>query len=211
MKTNINKIVKITIAVAALIFIIVTLAKSGSKEKAVATSPVDPMHAQASVSAGAVAISDLTGKLTPQFSLQDRDGVVYTPESLNGKNVVMFFNEGLMCYPSCWNQIVALSTDARFQGGDTIALAIVTDKPGDWQQAIAKMPELGKATTLFDTDRSVSTAFGMLTAKSSMHYGQLPGHSYVILDKTGIVRYVFDDPNMAVNNDRLAEELSKLK
>lgn len=209
MKTS--KIIKIVIALGVGAFIIVALTSNGRKEKTAAVAPADQMHAQAQVSEAATTVSDLIGKPTPQFSLQDRDGVTYSSESLKGKNVIMFFNEGLMCYPSCWNQIVALSTDPRLQKEDVVVLAVVTDKPGDWQQAITKMPELGKATTLFDTDRAASTAFGMLTAKSSMHYGQLPGHSYVMLDKEGIVRYVFDDPNMAVNNDRLAEELAKLK
>ena len=50
----------------------------------------------------------------------------------------------------------------------------------------------------------------MLTLDSSMHYGSLPGHTYVIIDKEGIVRYVYDDPRMAINNDLLVAELGKL-
>ena len=47
---------------------------------------------------------------------------------------------------------------------------------------------------------------------SSMHKGSLPGHTYIVLDKDAVVRYVFDDPNMAIANDMLfgkIEELSK--
>lgn len=155
--------------------------------------------------------SALIGKPAPQFSLKDRNEVTYTPDSLKGKNVILFFNEGIMCYPACWNQMVALATDPRFQTSDTIALSIVIDSPDQWQSAIQKMPDLGKATVLFDTDKSISQEYGMLTALSSMHYGSYPGHSFVILDKQGIVRFVYDDPAMGIDDDRIAADLQTLK
>lgn len=49
----------------------------------------------------------------------------------------------------------------------------------------------------------------MLKTSSSMHYGSLPGHTYVIIDKEGMVRHVFDDPNMSIHNDQLVAEISK--
>lgn len=156
------------------------------------------------------AIGDLLGKPMPQFSLRDRNGVEYSSENLKGKNVVLFFNEGLMCYPSCWNQIVALAQDTRFQNENMMVFSVVTDNPNDWQQAITKMPELGYAKVLFDTSRTVSRPLGMLTTNSSMHYGSLPGHSYILIDKQGIVRYVYDDPRMAINNNIIFDELQKL-
>ncbi len=155
-------------------------------------------------------LGGLLGKSAPQFLLRDRNGVEYSVDRLKGKNVVLFFNEGLMCYPACWNQMVALATDPRFSGSDTAALSIVIDQPSDWQSAIRKMPDLGKATVLFDSGKSVSQSFGMLTVPSSMHYGSYPGHSFVLIDKQGIVRYVLDDPNMGIDNDRVFAELDKL-
>ena len=123
---------------------------------------------------------------------------------------LLFFNEGLMCYPSCWNQIVALSKDDRFKGGGLLALSVVVDSKEDWDQAINKMPELAKATVVFDTDAAVSRKFGVLSTPSSMHPGSLPGHTYIVIDAEGIVRYVFDDPNMGIRNDQLFTEASKL-
>lgn len=155
-------------------------------------------------------LNDLVGKPVPQFSLQDRNGTTYSSDGLRGKNVVLFFNEGIMCYPACWNQMVALATDPRFSGSGIVALSVVIDQPSDWQSAIVKMPDLGKATVLFDTTKSVSRFFGVLTVPSSMHYGVYPGHSFVVIDKQGIVRSVFDDPNMAIDNDRVYADLGKL-
>lgn len=151
---------------------------------------------------------ELVGKPAPAFSLTDIDGNVYSPESLKGKNVVLFFNEGLMCYPACWNQIASFGKDARFNSGDTIALSVVVDPKKDWGQAIAKMPELAAAKTLFDDGGYASRAFSVLKTPSSMHYGTLPGHTYVVIDKTGIVRYVFDDPRMAIRNDEIFAKIS---
>ncbi len=154
---------------------------------------------------------ELLNKPVPQFTLEDRNGVKYSPADLKGKNVVLFFNEGLMCYPACWNQIVALGKDKRFKRNDTIALSVVVDEPSDWQSAIMQMPELGYATIIFDHDRAVSKRFGMLTADSSMHYGSFPGHTYVVIDKEGVVRFVYDDPRMAINDDLIASEMDTLK
>lgn len=157
-------------------------------------------------------IDDLVGKPAPKFSLRDRDGKEYSSENLKGNNVVLFFNEGIMCYPGCWNQVAALGTDSRFSEGDTTrAFSVVADRPNDWLKAIQKMPELASANILFDTDRSVSRRFAMLTANSSMHFGSLPGHTYVLIDKKGVVRYVYDDPRMAINNDMIAAEVGKLQ
>lgn len=153
--------------------------------------------------------NSLVGKLLPDVALFDKDGKVYDLSAFKGKNVVLFFNEGLMCYPACWNQIVAFGADLRFNSSDTAAVSVVVDSPQDWQRAVAKMPDLAKAFTLFDTNANTSRRLGLLSAGSSMHAGQLPGHSYVLIDKTGMVREVFDDPGMGINNDKIMEKFSK--
>lgn len=205
MKKNKTTIIA-TIAIIALIaggFYLMSRGNSGSQASA------DPMHSGGS-SAPDGSFNDLVGKPLPQFSLQDRNGTTYSSDSLKGKNVILFFNEGIMCYPACWNQMVSLATDPRFNTADIAAFSVVIDSPSDWQSAIRKMPDLGKATVLFDTDKSVSRSMGMLTMPSSMHYGSYPGHSFVLVDKQGIVRSVFDDPNMGIDNERVAAELQKL-
>jgi len=44
-----------------------------------------------------------------------------------------------------------------------------------------------------------------------MHPGRLPGHTYVVVDTKGVVRFVKDDPSMGVNNDELASDLAQLQ
>lgn len=156
-------------------------------------------------------LNSLIGKPAPTFSLSDKNGKVYSSDNLKGKKIVLFFNEGLMCYPACWDQIVALSKDERLKSNDTVVLSVVVDPKEQWQSAINKMPALADATVVFDTNTSVSKSFNVLNTASSMHYGSLPGHTYVVIDKEGAIRYVFDDPNMAIHNDQLAQEIAKLK
>lgn len=153
---------------------------------------------------------NLVGKKAPDFTLSSSNNNDISLSSLKGKKVVLFFNEGLMCYPACWNQIVELSKDKRFVSQDIAVLSIVVDASAQWQQAISQMPELAKATVLFDATKSVSQNYGILTLSSSMHRGTMPGHSYVVIDKEGIVRYVFDDPSMSIQNDMIVSELAKI-
>lgn len=158
---------------------------------------------------GSQTLNDLIGKPMPSAQLKDKDGNPYSLDGLKGKNVVLFFNEGVMCYPACWNQVAALGTDPKLNSDDTVSLSVVTDRPDQWQQAMAKMPDLAKATILFDQGGTVSSQLGLLTVPSSMHKGSNPGHTYVVLDKAGIVRYVYDDPNMAINNSKIIQKIAE--
>ena len=155
-------------------------------------------------------LDELVGKPAPDFTLESYNGETTTLSSLKGKNVVLFFNEGLMCYPACWDQIAAVGKDTEFTAKNTAVLTIVTDPKKDWKGAVEKMPDLAKATVLLDTNRKVSVAYKMLSLPSSMHRGQTPGHTYVIIDKEGIVRYVRDDVQMAIRNQELLTEIGKL-
>jgi len=157
-----------------------------------------------------ISLDSLVGKTAPDFTLENYNGEKVTLSKLKGKNVVLFFSEGLMCYPACWDQIAAFGKDNEFASKDTIALTILNDPKSDWKMAIEKMPELAKAVVLFDTDKRISITYDMLSLPSSMHKGQLPGHTYVVIDKEGIVRYVKDDVSMAVRNQELIAEINKL-
>lgn len=151
----------------------------------------------------------LTGKSAPDFTLESYDGKKVTLSELKGQNVILFFNEGLMCYPSCWNQIAAFGKDSEISK-KAVILNITVDPQKDWSYAVNKMPELAKATVLFDSAGEISKKYGVLTTPSSMHKGQYPGHSYVLIDKEGTVRFVKDDVSMAVRNNELTAELEKI-
>lgn len=152
----------------------------------------------------------LIGKPAPTFNMTDLAGNVYTPEKLKGKNVVLFFNEGLICYPACWDEMLALANDTRFKDNNTVVLSVVVDSKEQWQTAINKLPELKQANIVFDENASASKSYGMLNVTSTMHKGQLPGHSYVVIDKNGVIRSVLDDIKMGKNSDQLISDIKKI-
>lgn len=153
---------------------------------------------------------NLLNKPAPDFSLISYDGKNVDLKGFRGKNVILFFNEGLMCYPACWNQIVAFGKDTDLKKAKVTVLNITVDTKPRWAEAISKMPELASATVLFDQDKKVSSSYGVLALASSMHRGQFPGHTYIIIDKEGIIRFVQDDAQMAVRNKELLSQIEKL-
>ncbi|MDO8460945.1 MAG: redoxin domain-containing protein [bacterium] len=200
--------------IIALVLIFTNSNKTSTNNQSVQVTPggqADSVadHHAASKPADDAIFNGLVGKPAPDFTLESYDGKKSTLSSLKGKNVILFFNEGLMCYPSCWNQIAAFGKDIELSN-KAVVLNITVDPKNDWKQAVDKMPELAQSTVLFDSNREVSTAYGVLTLTSSMHKGQFPGHSYVIVDKEGIIRFVRDDVAMAVRNSELAVEIDKL-
>ncbi len=147
----------------------------------------------------------------PDFELESIDGKTVKLSDYLGKNVILFFNEGAMCYPACWNQIAELGSDSRLDTEKVVAFSILVDSKSQWLDIVRKSPNMEKSKILFDTSRSVSKAYDVLYLSSSMHPGGFPGHTYFIIDKEGMIRFTLDDPNMALANDRLVKEVEKLK
>lgn len=188
--------------------------KTSTSQQAAQTTQRTQADSMASHHGGGVPVNSTTfnsliDKPAPDFTLESYGGEKITLSELKGKNVILFFNEGLMCYPSCWNQIAAFGKDTEL-AKKAVILSITIDPKNNWKQATDKMPELAAATVLFDSNRQVSQTYGVLTLPSSMHKGQFPGHSYVLIDKEGVVRFIKDDVSMAVRNNELAAEVDKL-
>ncbi|HLG90768.1 MAG TPA: redoxin domain-containing protein [Candidatus Saccharimonadales bacterium] len=190
-----KKLIIFLVVIAGLMFGVASLAKSGTKERPVNESD---------------SLSSMVGKPAPDFSLQNQKGETFRLSETRGKKTVLFFNEGIMCYPACWNQMAALGTDKELNNSDVFSVSIVVDPPQHWGKAFQQMPDLAKGNVLFDTDKSVSEQYGMLSLESSMHRGSMPGHTYLVIDQEGLVRYVLDDPKMAIQNQTLISELEKI-
>lgn len=154
-------------------------------------------------------LDSMVGKPLPNVQLTDADGKVYTTDSFKSKNTVLFFSEGIMCYPACWDEIAALAADPRLNNDDTAVYSVVADSPKQWVTAREQMPSLAKAMLLFDQNTAVVKQLGISNLPSSMHAGSTPGHTYIVLDKQGVVRYVFDDPRMANNVEQIVSEIIK--
>ena len=168
----------------------------------------DSMHGPAKPVDSTI-FDSLLNKPAPDFTLQTYNDEKISLSSLKGKNVILFFSEGIMCYPACWNQMAEFGKDAELKSRDVTVLNIVLDSKDSWRDAVAKMPELSKATVLFDNGQ-VASSYGVLTLQSSMHRGQFPGHTYVVVDKEGVVRYLKDDQTMSIGDTGLISEIDKL-
>jgi len=210
--TNLNKqtiivALSILIFIAAVVGVSYILGSKNSQDNQQADHPDEHHEGQSTYEDK---FNALLEKQAPDFTLYSYDDKKVTLSELKGKKVVLFFTEGVMCYPSCWNQIAAFGKDEAFKKEDTVVFSIVVDTKNEWDTAIKKMPELGTSTVLFDSSKIISKEYGVLSLPSSMHKGQFPGHTYLILDKDGVIRFVKDDPQMAVRNDELRAELEKL-
>lgn len=211
MKKNIFIAVGITVLI--VLFILGLTALSGKSQNSSLQNQVQSQNMNdhhGSQVANEQAFTSHLGKEATDFTLESYDGKQVSLKQLRGKKVVLFFTEGLMCYPSCWNQMAAFGKDPAFNTAETVTLNITIDRKDEWRQAVEKMPELGKATVLFDTNRQVSNRYGVLTLPSSMHKGQFPGHTYLIVDREGIIRFIKDDPQMGIRNEELKAELKRL-
>lgn len=186
----------------------------GIVNKAVSTpeAQTDSMsnHHAAPAPADEAVFKALVDKTAPDFGLPSFDGKEIKLSDYKGKKVVLFFSEGAMCQPSCWDQMKAFNEDGYFKKNDVAVLDIVVDDNKTWQGVLSQDPALRNSLVLLDTSKKVSQAYGILTVASSMHKGEFPGHTYIVLDKDGVIRKIFDDPGMRVNNLEIKEALNKI-
>ena len=151
------------------------------------------------------------GDPAPDFSLTGGDGQTLKFADLRGKQVLLYFHEGLGCDP-CWRQIDAITADiAKFK---TLGIDEVIAIPADPAAAQGQRALRTGITlpTLADPDRAVSVAYRTLAY--GMMNGALPGHTFILVGPDGKIRWRADyggAPNytMFVADDTLLTELRR--
>jgi peroxiredoxin len=146
-----------------------------------------------------------SGSVAPDFILPDVEGGTFTLSAYRGKaNVLLFFNEGLSCAP-CLKQMSDLDQlNQQFTKLDIIVVSITGDSVSllsSW--AHSSGPQYGKV--LSDQNLAVSKIYDMLGPDKSMMPGTAPGHSFVLVDKSGMIEWRQDyGPSvMYVPNDQV--------
>ena len=146
-----------------------------------------------------------SGAIAPDFALSDVNGGTFTLSSYKGKaNVLLFFNEGLSCAP-CLNQMTDLDQmNQQFTRMNIMMVSITGDSVNllaSW--AHSSGPQYGKV--LSDQNLAVSRAYDMLGPDRSMMPGSAPGHSFILVDKSGAIKWRQDyGPSvMYVPNDQI--------
>jgi peroxiredoxin len=144
--------------------------------------------------------SDAT-RMAPGFTLTDTDGTEHTLAEHRGHNVLLYFSEGAGCQ-SCLVQMGEIEKQAAaFAKQDITVLPIVMNTR---EQITEDMGTNDVKTPFLLDDGTVSKAYG--TLGKGMHAG-LPGHSFVLIDKSGQQRWYGEYPSMWLSPEELLDEV----
>ncbi|MFD4510295.1 peroxiredoxin family protein [Streptomyces sp. NPDC058457] len=149
------------------------------------------------------------GRTAPAFALAASTGKRVSLSDYRGKNVLLYFQEGLTCQP-CWDQMTALEKSAaEVRGAGIDGIVSVTSDRADL--IARKTKDMGLSTpVLSDPDLKVSKQYG------ANQYGMMgdsrDGHSFLLVGPDGTIRWRADyggapDYTMFVPVDRLLADL----
>lgn len=141
-------------------------------------------------------------RTAPDFTLIDTAGQQIQLADLRGQDVLLFFSEGAGCQ-SCLVQMAQIEKDTRFAKAGLAVLPIVMNSR---EQITKDMAANGVTTPFLLDDGTVSKAYG--TLGKGMHAG-LPGHSFVLIDKTGVQRWYGEYPSMFLSPTALLSQVRK--
>jgi peroxiredoxin len=139
-------------------------------------------------------------RVAPDFTLADTSGTQVSLAGLRGKNVLLYFSEGAGCQ-ACLVQMAQIEKDPAFAAAGLTVLPIVMNTR---EQITADMAANDVSTPFLLDDGTVSTAYG--TIGKGMH-ADLPGHSFVLIDKAGNQRWYGEYPSMWLSTTDLLKEV----
>lgn len=143
-----------------------------------------------------------TGARAPAFSLPTTDGRTVSLASLEGSNVLLYFNEGVGC-DSCFSQLAEIEkSQARL---DELGVTLLPFMPNPAPEVRKELARFGLRTpALIDTSLDVARAYDTL---GRGHHANLPGHSFILVDEAGTIRWRGDYPSMYVATAELLETI----
>ncbi len=144
--------------------------------------------------------SSTAARVAPDFTLTDTSGTAVSLSGLRGKNVLLYFSEGAGCQ-ACLVQMGQIEKDPAVAKEGLTVLPIVMNTR---EQITADMQANGVRTPFLLDDGTVSKAYG--TLGKGMHAG-LPGHSFVLIDKTGTQRWSGEYPSMWLSTTDLLTQV----
>lgn len=149
----------------------------------------------------------VAGRMAPDFSLPDVNGTTFRLDEARAKgNILLFFQEGVQC-PACFQQMRDLRReDAKLQALETSLVTITGDPVGELKAASVRESVAGMPL-LSDSKLSASRAYDALVV--SMHPGMLPGHTFILVDRSGQVLWRRDYQEMYVPVDQVLSAVAK--
>lgn len=129
------------------------------------------------------------GEQAPPITLTSASGAAWSLQDRRGKNVLLYFQEGVGCQP-CLDQIKAIDSDPSFLKSIGVdELVSITGSPSG--QIAQKAVDMGlKTTVLADPGLAFSRAY------RANEYGMMgdaaDGHTFVLVGPDGIIRWRAD-------------------
>lgn len=146
--------------------------------------------------------SSSAARRAPDFTLTDTTGAQVSLGDLRGQDVLLYFSEGAGCQ-SCLVQMAEIERSRELAKTGVTVLPIVMNTR---EQIVADMAANGVRTPFLLDDGTVSKAYGVLG--KGMHAG-LPGHSFVLVDKSGRQRWYGEYPSMWLDPTQLIAHIRK--
>ncbi len=177
------------LAVALVTTLIVSTALSGMSNET--ANPASPDGAS------------LVGRSAPDFTMPDTSGQEVSLASFRGSSaVILYFSEGAGC-EACIVQMKAIEQkQAEFSKAGFTVLPIVMNTSA---QIEADTASYAVKTPFLIDGGTASAVYG--TLGKGMHEG-MPGHSFVVVDKDGVVRWSGDYPSMWLDPSELLSKAS---
>ncbi len=151
------------------------------------------------------------GEEAPDFALATAGAATFRLSEQRGKDVLLYFHEGLMCEP-CWRQIDDIEADlAKFRELGVDEIAAISLDPADAQQQRAQLRGIS-FPVLADADLAVSGLYDALSY--GMMGGTRLGHTFILVGPDGTIRWRADyggppDFTMYVPNATVLAELRR--
>lgn len=125
----------------------------------------------------------------PDFTLPSTNGGNVTLSNYTSRgNVLLYFQEGIGCQ-ACWSQLIDMQNDiAQFNALNVTIITITTDPIDTLTSYVSQMGIT--LPVLSDAGGQVSNKYGAMVY--SMHPGQTPGHSFVLVNRSGDIIWSYD-------------------
>ena len=142
----------------------------------------------------------------PEFAATDVvSGRLLTSSSFKGRNTLLFFSEGVMCQ-ACLGQIQSLERISGQLAKRHLALVSITpDSPAELRKAVSDYKI--HTPLLTDESRRMSTDYDVLGL--GMH-ADMPGHTFILVDRKGTIRWRHDYKKMYVPTKELLEAIPNI-
>ncbi|MCL5407617.1 MAG: peroxiredoxin family protein [Patescibacteria group bacterium] len=145
------------------------------------------------------------GTPAPDFSVKDYSGKIVSLSDYKDKNLLLYFNEGPGCAP-CWQQIIDLQKEQEKFLSENIAIATIGVNSADSWKPIIEGNNL-KLPILLDLNKKMSRDYETLDLSSSMHAGESPGHTFVLVGTDKKIKWVSDYPDMRVTSQEILDKI----